>query len=104
MSESELRHQVNGATLPQFQGKNSDPSGRSFDIKTSDNMIVSVSVNQPLTEPISGLVEVIGKGQGRNSMVCEKYLQFSDELAATYDAEIDNAAVTFLNSTENVWS
>ncbi|RZF47048.1 hypothetical protein LSTR_LSTR012306 [Laodelphax striatellus] len=113
MSESTFRQQVNGASLSQFQGKNvsifgeilkSDPSGRSFDIKTSDNMIVSVSMSQPLTEPVSGLVEVIGVGQGRSSVLCENYLQFSEELASTYDAELDNAAVTFLNSTDNAWS
>ncbi|XP_014285158.1 replication protein A 14 kDa subunit [Halyomorpha halys] len=107
-----MRPLVNGAALHNFIGRpvtlvgnviSVNPKGISFDLKTSDMQIVIVSMRKPLTEPISGLIEVQGIVQGRNSMVCDYYMAYPDTISESYDQELTNKIFTLIHSLPNSW-
>ncbi|XP_075237288.1 replication protein A 14 kDa subunit-like [Lycorma delicatula] len=111
-SDSCFRNQINGSMVAQYQGRNvsvigkvinTNPNGLSFEIRTGDDMIVNVTMQRPLTEPISELIEVKGKCQGRMNILCDSYIMFPSDLAKTFDAAMDNEAVILCNSIANPW-
>lgn len=55
------------------------PSGISLEIKTVDNQVVTVKMQQPLHEPVIGLVEFHGTVQGKNTVSSDFYLSFPPE-------------------------
>ena len=47
-------------------------------MKSTDNQIITVILNEPLSENLEGWIEVRGNGQGRNSVICHKILNLDD--------------------------
>uniref|UniRef100_A0A1B6DMY0 Replication factor A protein 3 n=1 Tax=Clastoptera arizonana TaxID=38151 RepID=A0A1B6DMY0_9HEMI len=108
----DLKPRVNGSLLMKHTGQNvaiignvlkTHPNGKAFDIQTSDNHVVTVLLETPLNDIISGLVEVHGKGQGQKQIQCSYYMSFPPELADSYDAEIDNDVITVVHAIPNPW-
>lgn len=108
-----VRPLVNGTYLQKYTGRTVtlvgvvilvNPNGTSFDVKTPDLQIVTVSMRKPLKEPITGLVEVQGIVQGRNAMICDYYMVFSKEIADTYDQELTNEAIQIIHTIPNAWT
>ncbi|BES96168.1 Replication factor A protein 3 [Nesidiocoris tenuis] len=110
--ESSARPLVNGAFLGQFVGHtvtlfgtviSVERTGKSFDLMSSDKHVVTVALRTPLTEPLTGLVEVHGIVKGKNNVICNYYLSIPGELAANYDLELVDDTVNLLHNTTNVW-
>lgn len=74
-----------------------NPQGTSFDVKTPDLQVVTINLRKPLKEPVTGVVEVHGIVQGRNSMVCDFYMVYPKELADTYGEMIFYILLIFSN-------
>lgn len=55
-----------------------------FNIQSGDGFNVTINLKQPLSENITGLVEVHGIAQGPSSILCDYYIGFPHELAQTY--------------------
>ncbi|KAK7867479.1 hypothetical protein R5R35_004488 [Gryllus longicercus] len=84
---------VNGAFLPNFTGKRIvviasvmkiHPSGRSMEVKTSDDRVITVNFNRPLIDSVKGLVEIHGVGSGKNVMTGEFFFEFPEEISETF--------------------
>ncbi|CAH1153688.1 unnamed protein product [Phaedon cochleariae] len=76
------------------------PNGLWFEMKTTDNQIVRISLKRPIDNPIEGYVEVHGKSTGKG-ITAEEYITFSNE---NFDAKAYNSLSTLLNSVPNLWS
>lgn len=104
-----LREIVNGATLTGYLNKkvsiigyvtDKSSNGLSFDIRTTDNQIVKVTLKRPLDQPIDGYVEVHGTSMGK-SLAADHFVVFSN---TTFDAKAYNKLCTFLTSIQNLWN
>uniref|UniRef100_A0A0P4VSM8 Putative replication factor a protein 3 n=1 Tax=Rhodnius neglectus TaxID=72488 RepID=A0A0P4VSM8_9HEMI len=113
MEQSAFRILVNGALLPQFQGKtvtiygevkSTNPKGDSFEIKSTDNQVITISMRSPLTVPVAGLVEVHGIVKDRSTLICDYYMEFPKEIAETYEADLTNEVVKVIHSVPNIWA
>jgi hypothetical protein len=60
------------------------PNGISAELRTVDNHIVSVKMQEPLQEPLSGLVEFHGTVQGKNTVLSDFYLSFPPEFTKNF--------------------
>ncbi|CAH1395552.1 unnamed protein product [Nezara viridula] len=107
-----MRPLVNGAVLHKMIGRpvtlvgtviSVNPKGTTIDLKTADMQVVIVSMRKPLTEPVSGVIEVQGIVQGRNSMVCDYYMSYPDTLTGTYQQDIASSVFTLIHSLRNPW-
>ncbi|XP_069700637.1 replication protein A 14 kDa subunit-like [Periplaneta americana] len=108
----EPRARVNGGALVRHMGKpisilgsilSTHSNGISVEIKTVDNQVVTIKMQEPLQEPLSGLVEFHGIAQGKNSVSSDFYLSFPPEFTENFDVEQYNEAVTLMNSISNQW-
>jgi hypothetical protein len=59
-------------------------SGISAEIKTADNLVVTVKMQEPLQEPLSGLVEFHGTVQGKNTVLSDFYVSFPPEFTKDF--------------------
>ncbi|KDR16179.1 replication protein A 14 kDa subunit-like [Zootermopsis nevadensis] len=108
----EPRVRVNGVALARFMGKpvsimgtvlNTHASGISVEIKTVDNLVVTVKMQEPLQEPLSGLVEFHGTVQGKNTVSSDFYISLPPEITENFDFEQYNEALTLMNTISNQW-
>jgi hypothetical protein len=60
------------------------PNGISVELKTVDNHVVTVRMQEPFQEPLSGLVEFHGTVQGKSTVSSDFYLSFSPELTNSF--------------------
>ncbi|ODM91176.1 Replication protein A 14 kDa subunit [Orchesella cincta] len=109
------RARVNGAFLHQYHGKpvcllgtiiRADGGGTSFQVKASDGNQINVRLRSPISEPLTGLVEVYGIGQGKNLVVADSFTTFPDSLGNNFEMNTYNEAVKLLHSVEgnlNPW-
>lgn len=104
-----LREIVNGATLGGYLNKkvsivgyvtDKTPNGLSFDVRTTDNQIVKVTLKRPLDQPVEGYVEVHGTSMGK-SIAADYFVIFSN---TTFDAKAYNKLCTLLTSIPNLWN
>jgi hypothetical protein len=69
-------------------------NGISAEIKTVDNLVVTVKMQEPLQEPLSGLVEFHGTVQGKNTVSSDFYLsfplEFTNNFGMLYIASLQN--------------
>ncbi|XP_026462241.1 uncharacterized protein LOC113364068 [Ctenocephalides felis] len=99
---------VNGAYMRMCQGSsvslmglvnNADRSGRFINVLTTDNVNVKVILNEPLSEPLSGWIEIIGQPVGKDSINCNQYVIIgSDEQTEDFDKKAYNYLVQVLNN------
>ncbi|CAH1163566.1 unnamed protein product [Phaedon cochleariae] len=75
------------------------PNGLWFEMKTTDNQVVRISLQRPIDNPIEGYVEVHGKSTGKG-ITADDYITFSNE---SFDAKAYNSMCTLLNSVPNLW-
>ncbi|KAK7109430.1 replication protein A 14 kDa subunit-like [Littorina saxatilis] len=104
MEGDNSRHRINGALMPNYQGKHVcvlgkakdvDPNGKFFTLSTSDEKDIRVNMSNPLSEYVSGLTEVHGRVQG-NILQCENYVLFSEDAAGKFDMGLYNQAVQLM--------
>ncbi|EEB17020.1 Replication protein A 14 kDa subunit, putative [Pediculus humanus corporis] len=123
----ETRNKVNGKFLSDFSGKpitilgkviKVHSNGTLFEMKSTDNQIITVILNEPLSENLEGWIEVRGNGQGRNSVICHKILNLDDichsigmfdvinlsHTNSVEDAELYDDLINVINSCSNPWS
>ncbi|KAL7646439.1 UNVERIFIED_CONTAM: hypothetical protein RMT77_003352 [Armadillidium vulgare] len=100
---------VNAATLPKYNGRpviligqvgQIDSTGQNVQIKTSDEQLVVVRLNEPLKENLEGIVEFHGTGHGQQ-MLADFYVSFPGEYAQNFDIGMYNDAVTFIHTVDN---
>jgi hypothetical protein len=60
------------------------PNGISVELKTTDNQVVTVRMQEPFQEPLSGLVEFHGTVQGKNTISSDFYLSFPPEFTNSF--------------------
>uniref|UniRef100_A0A0A9YBH4 Replication protein A 14 kDa subunit n=1 Tax=Lygus hesperus TaxID=30085 RepID=A0A0A9YBH4_LYGHE len=110
--ESSERPLVNGALLPQYIGKTvsifgtvipTNTSGTSFDLMACDKKVVTVSLRSPLTEPLTGVVEVHGIVKGRDNIICNYYMAVPSEISGNYEHDLVNDVVSLVHNVPNVW-
>ncbi|KAK7500781.1 hypothetical protein BaRGS_00008025 [Batillaria attramentaria] len=98
------RHRINGALLPNYNGKqvcllgkakDVDPNGMFFTLVTSDDQEIRVNMAEPLSEYVAGLTEVHGTVQGK-SISCENFVLFSEEASEKFDMGLYNQAVQLM--------
>ncbi|CAG7824642.1 unnamed protein product [Allacma fusca] len=112
-TEGVARQRVNGALMNQYHGKPicvlgyilKADGGTSFQVKSSDGAQINVRLKQPISEPLSGLVEVYGIGQGKNLVLADGYTTFAEEVSAKFDIVTYNEYVKLINTTDedNPW-
>ncbi|GFG38307.1 hypothetical protein Cfor_12189 [Coptotermes formosanus] len=61
-------------------------------------------MQQPLQEPVSGLVEFHGTVQGKNTVSSDFYLSFPPEFNKNFDSEQYNEGVILMNTISNHWT
>ncbi|XP_074659266.1 replication protein A 14 kDa subunit-like [Tubulanus polymorphus] len=95
---------INGAMLGQNQGTvvcllgiahDPDNSGMSFKLKTCDDQIVTVKLQEPLQEYLQGLTEVHGEVQGRE-IKAQSYVVFPAEYSSSFDMKQYNKALNLI--------
>ncbi|XP_024082372.1 uncharacterized protein LOC106666821 isoform X1 [Cimex lectularius] len=116
---SEVRIPVNGRILAEYVGKKvtifgtilqylfdtfqTNKSGLSFNIETTDKRQLTVSLRKPLVEPVSGVVEVHGIVKAKDHIVCDYYIAFPGDISESFDNELVNQTVSIIHSTSNAW-
>ena len=53
-------------------------------MRCSDGAQITVRLKQPINEPLSGVVEVYGMGQGKSLVIAESFTAFPDEITARF--------------------
>jgi len=116
ISSSPHRFRVNGALLGKFHGKpvcalgtvlRADGGGTSFQMKASDGQQLNIRLKSPITEPLEGVVEVYGIGQGKNLIIADSYSVFPEECTNKFDIGTYNDAIKVIHSIEgsaNPWN
>lgn len=103
------RIHVNGAQLEAFINKKISivgfviekaPNGLSFEMRTTDNLIVKIHLNQVVDYPLQGYVKVQGISTGKG-VLCDDLVMFSN---VNFDAKAYNKLCTLLTSVPNLWN
>lgn len=68
-----------------------NPGGKSFDVQTGDRQVITVHMERPLDEPVSGLLEIHGTVQGRGQIFCNNYIPFPPEMSENFGKYIWSA-------------
>ncbi|KAH9520254.1 60S acidic ribosomal protein P1-alpha 3 [Bulinus truncatus] len=106
-----IHYRFNGTQLQSFQGKNVcllglaknvDKSGKSFSLTTSDKIDIQIQLQEPLIEPVSGLIEVQGRITSRNSLLCDNVVSFPAD-AQNLDFSLYQKAVEFIQRCPNLY-
>ncbi|XP_057659354.1 uncharacterized protein LOC130895817 [Diorhabda carinulata] len=99
---------INGGQLSIFINKNVSiigfvtekaPNGLWFEIRTTDNQIVRVTMKLPIDQPLDGYVEVHGVSTGKG-IIADSYVGFDND---KFDAKSYNLLCTFLHSIPRLW-
>jgi len=53
-------------------------------MKASDGATITIRLKQPITEPLTGLVEVYGTGQGKNLVVADSFTLFPEQVSDNF--------------------
>lgn len=56
----------------------------SFDIKSTDRQVITVSLRNAISEPLTGTVEVHGIVKGKNNVVCNYFMAIPSDIASTF--------------------
>nr|CAI5849292.1 unnamed protein product [Callosobruchus analis] len=100
---------VNGAMLPAYANRKVSivgfitekaPNGLWFDIKTTDNQVVKITLKRPLDKNLEGYVEAHGTSTGKG-VAADEYITFTNE---DFDASMYNKLCNYLNTVPNLWS
>jgi len=109
------RFRVNGALLLKYHGKpvcalgtvmRADGGGNSFQMKASDGQPLNIRLKHPIAEPLEGVVEVYGIGQGKNLIIADSFTSFPDECTNKFDLTTYNEAIKVIHTieTNNPWN
>ncbi|VEN39520.1 unnamed protein product [Callosobruchus maculatus] len=94
-------HIVNGAMLAAYANKKVSilgfvteqaPNGLWFDIKTTDNQVVRITLKKPLDKKLEGYVEAHGTSSGKG-VAADDYIPFTNE---DFDATMYNKLCKYL--------
>ncbi|XP_055541994.1 uncharacterized protein LOC129727815 [Wyeomyia smithii] len=109
----EPRSIVNGSTLKRNAGQpvsihvhveRADKDGHSFTAQTTDDVSIQVNLNEPLTAPLSGWVEVIGMAGSNNSVRCKEIITYKAKPEdQEFDVEGHNMLCMFLANCRDVY-
>jgi hypothetical protein len=105
------RTRVNGSLLFSYHDKSvclvgtviKGDAGTAFSVRSSDGQTINVRLKEPLTEPVAGLVEVYGIGQGKNLIRADGFTVFPDMIAQSFDMSAYNDMITLLQTIPNAW-
>jgi hypothetical protein len=53
-------------------------------MKSSDGHPINVRLKSPISEPLSGLIEVYGIGQGKNLVLADSFTTFPESVGADF--------------------
>ncbi|KAK3928513.1 Replication protein A 14 kDa subunit [Frankliniella fusca] len=107
------RTSVTGAMLvnPRFLKKNVRLIGNvvkntsnTIEVNTGDSTNVRVQFQNPLDEPLDGLIDIYGIVQDKNLIEAESYIIVPPNLAENFDLQTHNEAITFIGSVDNPWT
>ncbi|XP_059900307.1 replication protein A 14 kDa subunit [Gadus macrocephalus] len=73
------------------------PSGKSFTMCDGEGKVVSVELNEPLDEELSGVVEVVGMVTNKGALMGSAYTIFQDEKGVAFDLELYNEALKVIH-------
>nr|UBR27750.1 replication protein A3 [Locusta migratoria] len=80
------------------------PNGSKWELETTDGRVVSISMGMPLSEELSGFVEVRGICQGPTAVFCNSYLTFPPDMTDKFEPDLYNEAVKLVNTVPNPWT
>ncbi|XP_053695011.1 uncharacterized protein LOC128742621 [Sabethes cyaneus] len=110
--EFEPRTIVNGSTLKRHSGQSisihvyverADKDGTSFNARSTDDVTLQVHLNQPLTAPVHGWVEVIGMAGSNNSIRCKEIITYQGTSEQEFDVEGHNMLCMFLDNCRDMY-
>ncbi|CAG9828322.1 unnamed protein product [Diabrotica balteata] len=100
---------VRGNQLPMFINKKvsitgfvteKSYNGMWFEIKTTDNVTVRITMKKPIDQHLEGYVEVHGDSTGKG-VTADEYIHFSNEKFA---AKSHNKLCSYLHSIPTLWN
>ncbi|XP_022917538.1 replication protein A 14 kDa subunit-like [Onthophagus taurus] len=106
-----LREIVNGAQLPQFINQkvsltglitNVNPNGLSFDVRSTDDVLIKVNLKRPNRNVLEGYVEVHGTAQNK-AIICDEMVLFSQDGSKDFDTASHNTLCNLLHSVPQLW-
>jgi len=87
--DSEEQHLINGALMKKYSGQlvriwinipgSTSTGGNKVQGTTTDDRIINVVLAQPLNQPISGWIEVLGKPVDATTINCSEILVFEHD-------------------------
>lgn len=109
----EARTIVNGGLLKRHAGhsvsihlfvERADKDGRSFTGKSTDGMPIQVTLSSPLSEMLTGWVEVIGMAGSNDSVRCNEIITYSgSEGEEQFDTNGHNMLCNFLANCRDMY-
>ncbi|KAI4896062.1 hypothetical protein NFI96_034422 [Prochilodus magdalenae] len=100
------KSRINAAMISQFVNKpvcfvgrveKVHPTGKSFTLSDGDGKVISVELNEPLDEELSGVVEVIGMVSNKGTIMAAMYNLLRDEKGIQFDLELYNEALKVIH-------
>ncbi|XP_057684468.1 replication protein A 14 kDa subunit [Corythoichthys intestinalis] len=73
------------------------PTGKSFTVVDGEGQCVSVELNDPLGEELSGIVEVIGMVSNKGALMATTFSMLRDEKGIPFDLELYNEAIKLIH-------
>lgn len=73
-------------------------NGSSLEMKSTDNQIITVLLQEPLSEPLEGWIEVRGNGQGRSNVICQHLLPLNDIIGDGFGEFVKETSKVEFNS------
>ncbi|XP_047099964.1 replication protein A 14 kDa subunit-like [Schistocerca piceifrons] len=110
--ENVFYNRVSGELLDKYIGKSVvllgkvrkvHPNGSKWELETTDGRVVSISMGMPLSEELSGFVEVRGICQSPAAVFCNSYLTFPPDMTGNFETDLYNEAVKLVNTVPNPW-
>ncbi|XP_048510501.1 replication protein A 14 kDa subunit-like isoform X2 [Athalia rosae] len=89
-----IKKRINGQLLAQHIGDQMillgfvnkvNSNGTSLELKTSDNMLVTVDLQEPIDSCLEGYVEVHGTVQSKSTVSCNSFVQFPPEMTEEFE-------------------
>jgi len=112
--DSEEQYLINGALMKKYSSQqvriwiniagNTSTGGSKVQGTTTDDRIINVALAQPLNQPISGWIEVIGKPVDATTINCSEILVFEDdENNEPLDQNSHNHIIKVLENMQNFY-
>ncbi|KAJ1527784.1 hypothetical protein ONE63_007737 [Megalurothrips usitatus] len=79
-------------------------TGVTIEVSTGDGTNVMVQFQEPLDEPLEGLIDVYGKVVAKNQIEADSYIMVPESLSQNFDLAKYNEAITLIGSSDNPWS